>query len=198
MTTPATTADIPAMEPRPFPVRKTDNLRRGRVTATGTRYFVTIVTEERKPWLAALTVGAAVLAVLKLWQDENRGLVLAATVMPDHIHVLFELGEALTIGQTVARWKSEIRKRTEYAGSFQRDFWEHRLREKEEVEDYALYIFLNPYRAALLPAGRSWPNWWTSDAKLFRFTTALDDRGSPPREWIDWPEQRFAGLAHGE
>ncbi|SDS60917.1 transposase [Opitutus sp. GAS368] len=144
------------MEARPFPVRKTDNLRRGRITAAGARYFVTVVTEGRKPWLAVPTVGAAVLAILRLWQEEGRGLVLTATVMPDHVHTLFELSDTLTVGQTVARWKTAMRKVVGYAESFQRDFWEHRLREKEEVDDYALYVFLNPYLAWLLPADSVW------------------------------------------
>jgi REP element-mobilizing transposase RayT len=186
------------MEPRPFPVRKTDNLRRGRITAAGARYFVTIVTERRKPWLVVPTVGAAMLTVLRVWQKENRGLVLAATVMPDHVHILFELSDTLTVGQTVARWKTAMRKVVGYAESFQRDFWEHRLRKKEEVEDYALYVFLNPYRARLLPVDSTWAAWWAPVPRMFKFTAALDASGAPPREWIEWPAERFAGLAHGE
>jgi hypothetical protein len=33
---------------------------------------------------------------------------------------------------------------------------------------------------------------------MFKFTAALDASGAPPREWIEWPDERFAGLAHGE
>lgn len=140
----------------------------------------------------------ATLAVLHSWHAEKQGQVLAATVMPDHIHILIELGTRLTVGQTIARWKTEIRKRMEYAEDFQRDFWEHMLRENEDVEDYALYIFLNPYRAALLPTEKSWPGWWAPDVQRFGFTSALDEQGTPHQAWIDGHDERFGGLADGE
>jgi REP element-mobilizing transposase RayT len=186
------------MEPQRLPVRQTDNLHKGRLSIAGAQYFITLVARDRKPWLTGPTACGTTLKVLQGWHAENQGRILAATIMPDHVHVLFELGGRLTVGQTIARWKTETRKGIEYAEDFQRDFWEHMLRETDDVEDYALYIFLNPYRAALLPPGRSWPGWWTPDARQFRFTSALDEHGAPPQEWIEWPDDRFAGLAHGE
>jgi REP element-mobilizing transposase RayT len=186
------------MEPQRLPVRQTDNLHKGRLSIAGAQYFITLVARDRKPWLTGPTACGTTLKVLQGWHAENQGRILAATIMPDHVHVLFELGGRLTVGQTIARWKTETRKGIEYAEDFQRDFWEHMLLKVEDIEDYALYIFLNPYRAALLPPGRSWPGWWTPDARQFRFTSALDEHGAPPQEWIEWPDDRFAGLAHGE
>ena len=186
------------MEPRRLPVRQTENLHKGRVSTAGASYFVTMVTQHRKPWLVSPSGRAAILTTLQLWHAENRGRVLAATVMPDHVHVLFELGDKLTVGQTIARWKAEARKRIEYAGQFQRDFWEHMLRQPEVIEDYALYIFLNPYRAGLLPTESLWSGWWTPVPELFRFIPALNSTGAPPAEWTEWPDERFAALAHGE
>lgn len=180
------------------PIRKTEHLHRGRVSLPGARYFVTIVAESRKPWLGIPTRRQAALDVLKQWHSEGDGQILAATVMPDHVHVLFQLGDCLTVGQTIARWKTEIRRTICYAEDFQRDFWEHQLRANEEVEDYALYVFLNPYRAKLVQAGKIRPSWWAPEPEPFRFSALLDCHGSPPKEWIDWPDDRFSGLAHGE
>ena len=143
-------------------------------------------------------MSAGALTVLRDWHAEKQGGVLAATVMPDHLHVLFTLGATLTIGQTIARWKSSLRRSIEFAEDFQRDFWDHRLRETEQIEDYALYIFLNPYRARLLLHDRIWPGWWAPEPSLFRFTALLAAGGTPPREWLEWPDERFEGLAHGE
>jgi len=186
------------MEPQRLPVRQTDNLHKGRLSIAGAQYFITLVARHRKPWLTDLRAREATLAVLRSWHAEDQGRVLAATVMPDHVHVLFELGDPLTVGQTIARWKAETRKGIEYAEDFQRDFWEHMLLKAEDIEDYALYVFLNPYRAGLLSAGHSWSGWLAPVPGLFRFTAALDGKGAPPREWIEWPDERFAGLAHGE
>jgi REP element-mobilizing transposase RayT len=117
------------------------------------RYFATFVTHERKPWLLPAVAGMTCpsLDALRAWHGEGDGAVLAATIMPDHVHVLFHLGTRLTVGQCMGRWKSVARKIAGYEGGWQRDFWEHRLRADESAEDYALYIFLNPYRAGLLP-----------------------------------------------
>ncbi len=118
--------------------------------------------------------------------------------MPDHIHVLFELGNCLSLGQTIARWKTGIRKSLGYADGFQRDFWEHQLRSHEDAEDYGLYVFLNPYRAKLSTADEIWPGWWAPEPGRFRFWALLSADGAPPIEWINWPDDRFSSLSHGE
>lgn len=117
--------------------------------------------------------------------------------MPDHVHVLFESGAKFTVGQTVGSWKTTIRKSITYADSFQRDFWEHRLRHGEPIEDYALYILLNPYRAGLIGAAKLWPGWWVPEPTRFRFSEYLSN-GLPPPEWLGWPDERFAELRVGE
>jgi REP element-mobilizing transposase RayT len=186
------------MEPQQLPVRRTDVLHRGRISGAGELYFITLVTKDREPWLALVRGRDVFLAVLRGWHGGRNGRVLAATVMPDHAHILIELGDRLTVGQVVAGWKSTTRKGAGYAETFQRDFWEHRLRSTEDLEDYGLYIFLNHFRARLLHSDEQWEGWWLPDPSLFRFPVALDPRGCPPKEWIDWPDTKFAGVAHGD
>ena len=119
-------------------------------------------------------------------------------VMPDHVHVLCIPGKKLTIGRCISRWKNQTTRASGYAGKWQRDFWEHRIRSSETIEDYGLYMLLNPYRAGLVAAGCSWLGWWLPDSKLFHFSAALDASGSPPREWLEYPSERFEDLALGE
>ncbi len=157
-----------------------------------------MVTQDRTPWLRDPKSATAVLTALRAWHAERDGSILAATVMPDHAHVLFELGRRLTVGQCVARWKSAVRRAVNFTAEWQRDLWERRLRPAEPAEDYALYIFMNPYRARLVPASETWSSGWLPDPELFRFTGALDSDGTPPSEWLDWPENRFSHLTTGE
>ncbi|MDI1249542.1 MAG: transposase [Lacunisphaera sp.] len=177
--------------------RTTERLHLGRVSEPGAVYFVTFVTANRMAWLAQSGSTACLLAALRSWHAEGDGTVLAATVMPDHVHVLFVLGQRLDVGRCVSRWKTEGRKAAGYAGEWQRDFWEHRLRQEDSLEDYGLYLFLNPYRAGLLSRDRCWPGWWVPEPVCFRFMALLGPKGEPPREWIEWPDERFAGLATG-
>ncbi len=118
--------------------------------------------------------------------------------MPDHAHVLFELGQKLTAGQCVGRWKSGVRRTIGYEHDWPRDFYEHRLRPEEEAEDYALYVFLNPYRARLISGDKVWSRVWLPEPGMFRFASMLNADGTPPGEWMEWPEERFAPLSVGE
>jgi len=70
-----------------------------------------------------------------------------ATVMPDHVHWLFQLGGRLTLGRVVARWKNSIRKLMIAHGlEWQRDFFERHVRQDEYLEPYGFYVLMNPYR----------------------------------------------------
>ncbi len=178
--------------------RHTERLHLGRVSARGAVYFVTFVTAKRVPWLGAAAAANAVLGAIRAWHEEGDGAVLAVTVMPDHVHVLFELGERLDVGRCVSRWKTVGLRQSGYVGEWQRDFWERRVRDDESQEDYALYILLNPYRAELAKRGEPWAGWWMPRPERFLFSAMLGPHGEPPEEWIEWPEERFAGLATGE
>ena len=186
------------MNPHAQPERKTERLHLGRSSASGARYFVTMVTAHRQPWLAQSAGAQAVLSALQSWHTAGDGRIFAATVMPDHVHVLFELGQSLPLGRCVARWKAEARRKIAYAGAWQRDFWEHLVRTEESWEDYGLYLFLNPYRAGLVRAGNAWPWWWAPEPGLFQFAGSLDANGAPPAAWIDGFDARLADLATGE
>lgn len=170
----------------------------GRVSRPGATYFVTFVTAKREPWLRPPATTTGMFDSLHVWHAEGDGRVLAATVMPDHVHVLFELGSRLDVGRCVGRWKSMARRSSQFRGHWQRDFWEHRLRESDNQEDYALYVFLNPYRAGLLGSTETWPGLLLPDSNRFRFPGMLGANGEPPSEWIDWPDDRFEGLQIGE
>jgi REP element-mobilizing transposase RayT len=112
----------------------------------------------------------------------------AFTVMPDHVHWLFTLGRRLTLGRVLARWKAQTNGCLKAASAaWQRDFYEHRLRPDEPMEMYALYIFLNPYRAGLLTANDTWPHWHCLVPGRFDFTANLSLGGTPPAEWIAAP-----------
>ena len=186
------------MEPGELPKQRTEEMQRGRNSSAGERIFVTLVTKDRQPWLAVPRTRDVFLAVLRAWHSERNGNILAAVAMPDHAHLLIELGNLLTVDQLVARWKSTTRRGAGYADTFEHDFSGHRLRESENPEDYGLYMFLHPYRARLLKPDESWPGWWLPDAAKFKFPAMLNGAGGPPQEWVEWPVERFSTLTHGE
>lgn len=138
------------------------------------------------------------LQILQQWHHEGDGFILSAVVMPDHVHVLFELGIKLTVGRCVSRWKSALLRTSAFHGAWQRDFWDHQVRASKSVEAFALYIFLNTYRSGLIQPGERWDGWWAPDPSRFEFTGKLDPKGGPPREWIEASLERLLGLQVGE
>ncbi len=185
-------ASIPPMHPR-----QTGALHRHRWSHPEVTYFVTCCTEGRRAGLSATGVARPLCEIIGAADVCADVVTHAFTIMPDHLHWLFTLGERLALGRVVARFKAQSRGVLAVADlRWQRDFFEHRLRGDERMEAYGQYVFLNPYRAGLISAGQCWPHWGCPRPDLFRFTALLNPDGSPPRKWVDEPVP--TGLAIGE
>jgi putative transposase len=165
-----------------LPIRRTARLRWGRHSEPSARYFVTACTHKREPVLLAL--GAEMLRIFSELHADHDAVVHAATVMPDHIHLLLTLGTRLRLGQLVGKVKSVSRKEAADKWRWQDDFFERRLRGHESLEDYARYIFMNPYRRRLLPLHERWPWWYCPDESQFQFTALVAQEKTVPAEWI--------------
>ncbi|MSU48885.1 MAG: hypothetical protein EXS37_07330 [Opitutus sp.] len=75
--------------------------------------------------------------------------------MPDHAHALlaFPAGESML--KVVRDWKRFTSRQTQIA--WQRDFFDHRIRNDENWELKAAYIRENPVRKGLVVAASDWP-----------------------------------------
>lgn len=160
-------------------------------------YFVTSCTQDRARGLTELPVAVALKETVIVSDNLKDTTTLAFTITPDHCHWLFVLGSRLSLGRLLARQKAYTKEAlSKPAINWQRDFFEHRLRPDDELEAYAFYLFLNPYRAELIEPDAIWPYWWCPQPGLFAFTRLLNPNGSPPGEWIDRPVP--VGLCSGE
>ncbi len=94
-----------------------------------------------------------------LKQDEIAGFTktLAYVVMPDHIHWLVQL-EKGELCKAVKRIKSifsqQINQRIWNAG-----FYDHAIREDEDLANVARYIVANPLRAGIVKKIGDYPHW---------------------------------------
>ncbi|WP_157693640.1 transposase [Opitutus sp. GAS368] len=91
-----------------FKLRHTENLLKGRASAPGTRYFLTWCTAKRAPLLIVDPTRTIARQSLLAIDASGDGTLLAGTIMPDHIHLLLELGVRLTVSQVVAKIKAAI------------------------------------------------------------------------------------------
>ena len=105
--------------------------------------------------------------------------------MPDHVHLVGELGRRLSLERTVGKFKTSTRKLLrEGALEWQENFYDHRLRVEDDCEAFVKYTFLNPYRAGLINLRERWPWWWRWGDLKFEFEEMVRQHSGVPAEWI--------------
>jgi REP element-mobilizing transposase RayT len=75
-------------------------------------------------------------------------------LMPDHLHGLFSFAPSPGMKKALGDWKHYTSRILNV--SWQRDFFDHRLRPGESFREKAAYIRENPVRAGLVNRGEDW------------------------------------------
>jgi putative transposase len=131
-------------------------------------YFVTFCVEGRRPVLANSDLLAAIkktIAQLRRWE------VLAAVIMPDHVHMIVSPVEdrELSVGDFSAGFKRLLRKELgPQKWEWQRGCFDRLLRSDEDLESKWIYVQENPVRAGLVQRSEDWPFYldFINDGKL--------------------------------
>ncbi len=166
------------------PPRGYESLRRYRVTIPSTSYFITLCTRDRHAGLNTSPVASAIKDQLAALEIDRALTIQAAVIMPDHLHLLFLTSGKLTVGQIVGRLKTKTRASLATTGlGWQGNFYEHRLRSEDSIEDVLRYLFLNPYRAHVLASSEIYPWFWLGPTEAEWFRPTLDDNRPFP-EWL--------------
>jgi putative transposase len=126
-------------------------------------YFITISCKPRgRNQLAFPDVAKTLFETILHRNDKMIWYVHLALLMPDHVHFLVSFPETEKRLQTVvSKWKEWTAKAMGI--SWQRDFFEHRLRQEESFRQKADYILSNPVRAGLIKEEESWPYVFIAD-----------------------------------
>ena len=142
-----------------------DNLRKGRVSQSGMAYHITTVTQNRTPYFASLDSGRKVVRQLMALQAEGRAETLCYVVMPDHLHWLMVLHEG-KLPETVRLLKGRSAHAIGQA-IWQANYYDHAVRQDEDLRKMARYIVANPLRANLVGQIGDYSLWdavWLDDA----------------------------------
>lgn len=167
----------------PFDIQKGQrSLRRGRQSLSGAVYFLTMCTERRNRGLENGLVSASLLDHAQ--PIDGNWSLRAAVVMPDHVHLLVDLIASSELSEAVRLFKGRtapVLRRHDM--KWQRGYFDHRLRMNEDVLPVFLYIFLNPYRAGLMPDDQRWPGYFCSPDDWVWFEP-LTSSSLPFPEWL--------------
>ena len=173
-----------------LPTRRTADLRKGRTSLAGARYFITICAQRPERRLVLPATAEAVSGILARIEKDGDATFLASTIMPNHLHLLALLTGRLTLSRVVGKLKALTEPVLRVEGPrWQENFFEHRLQPEDRASDYARYIFLNPYRAGLIRRNDEWPWWRRSPEHGFDFLSMLDDGRFPPVEWLQMDDE---------
>jgi putative transposase len=124
-------------------------------------YFVTIVvSERRKLFLNQRLAQTTVDCLLQLRQQQGFNLYCYC-LMPDHFHALIGAGESgKTLGEICGAFKSLTTRAywQWYQGRlWQRQFFDHIIRNEEDFFETREYIRMNPVRKELVRTPEEWP-----------------------------------------
>jgi putative transposase len=164
-------------------------------------FFFTLVTYDRRPILAT---DLGLKCLRHAWRETNATLpfhVEAVCVLPDHLHTVWALPEDDEDYST--RWRklkgvfsreyraagartaesNPSRLRRGEVSVWQRRFWEHRIRDGEDLRRHVEYIHYNPIKHGLVKTLGDWPH------------SSLHDHIN--RGWLDpgWGEIEPHGIA---
>ena len=138
------------------------DLRKGRVSEAGRIYHITTVTHQRIPYFSELN--PARLLTQTLMAEQHHATTLCYVIMPDHLHWLIELTDSATLEKCIKTVKAvsahKINKHLQRTGPiWQAGYYNHALRQDEDIIDIARYIIANPLRKGLVESIREYPHW---------------------------------------
>lgn len=124
-------------------------------------YFVTIVAKDRKSRFLDERVAIATIECLKSLREDLLFNVYIYCLMPDHFHALIGPGESgRALGALCGAFKSLSTREywNWYDGKlWQRQFFDHIIRNHEDFEETLEYIRMNPVRRGLVKDPGDWP-----------------------------------------
>ena len=150
-------------------------------------YFLTIVTLNRHPFFKTPAERQIAIQQFSDLTAQAQGELLAWVIMPDHLHVVLRQGK-----WTYSRLTSTFKRRmnmivlNRQGTLWQPRFWEHRVRNEQDLRKYLDYIHANPVLEGIVEAPEDY------DASSFQLWV---ERGEYSEDWcgVDIAEPPWKG-----
>ena len=144
----------------PLPKRKTLPHTPPDFVSSGATFFITLCGEPRGTNQLALPERWPLIqSAANHYHGSLRWHVRLLPAMPDHVHLLAGFPGDEDLKKAVSSWKRFLA--NAHGFSWQRDFFDHRLRCHESLDEKASYVRMNPVRAGLIARPENWPYVWT-------------------------------------
>ena len=157
----------------------------------GGAYFFSVVARDRRPILTEPSVRGLLKDAIQSVRKKRPFEIVAAVLLPDHLHTIWAMPEG--DDNFAVRWmliKSYVSKRYRAGSSakiliWQPRFWEHWIRDDDDMKKHLDYIHFNPVKHGLVQQAKDWP--WSTFQKWV-------ERGEYPADWGQKEPVEIAGM----
>ena len=140
------------------------------LTEGGTYFFTLALQDRSKDWLTRYI--NELRATFIETQQRYPFKTIAICILPDHLHWLMELPEndhryatRIRLLKTLfsqkipahCRMPNQSQRRRGDLGIWQRRFWEHLIRNEQDLSNHWDYIYYNPFKHGYVTAVKDWP-----------------------------------------
>jgi REP element-mobilizing transposase RayT len=123
--------------------------------AEGSWFFITIkCVPPGRNHLCQTGTGDAVLAAMKYSHEKLIWHCRLGLLMPDHLHAILAFQREPGMKTVIKNWKKYVAGKHDV--DWQRDFFDHRLRDHHELEEKTSYILMNPVHKELCERAEDW------------------------------------------
>ena len=139
-----------------LPVRKRLPHTTPQWVAEGSWFFITINCESRETnQLCKPDPGHTILAAAAHYHEKLTWHCRLMLLMPDHLHAVIIFPREPGMKTTVSNWKRFLT--AKHGVKWQRDFFDHRLRDEHQLREKMDYVLMNPVRKSLCKRPEDWP-----------------------------------------
>jgi len=123
--------------------------------AEGSWFFITIkCLPQGTNQLCKADSGGGVLAAMSHNHDKLVWHCRLCLLMPDHLHAIIAFPREPGMQTVISNWKKFVA--FKLGVRWQRDFFDHRLRDDQELQEKTSYILMNPVRKGLCERAEDW------------------------------------------
>ncbi|WP_149980580.1 REP-associated tyrosine transposase [Pseudoalteromonas rhizosphaerae] len=142
----------------------TSKRTKGRCSIINHYYSVTICTENRMQLFCDFDSSCLIMRELHYFSHSGNLKTICFSLMPDHLHWLFQLRDTDDLSKVIGQFKSittiKLNRYLLSSGKiWQANFYDHKLRSDEDLLNQARYIVANPLRAGLVKSVGDYPFW---------------------------------------
>lgn len=140
-------------------------LRRHRFSSPNQIYLITFTTDKRQSVFLENYLAARAFCMAindhRLWLEAT---LMCWVLMPDHVHLLVQIGETESISSLINRLKANTARKVNLTLGKKDRLWgkgfhDRAIRSDENIVDVARYVVMNPTRAGLAKSAGMYPYW---------------------------------------